>query len=56
MATTATERRLLIGGEWVETDEWIDVRSPYSGDAVGRVPKAGAALLERGQPVDRDGI
>jgi acyl-CoA reductase-like NAD-dependent aldehyde dehydrogenase len=42
MATTATERRLPIGGEWVETGEWIDVRSPYSGDVVGRVAKAGA--------------
>jgi acyl-CoA reductase-like NAD-dependent aldehyde dehydrogenase len=37
-----TEKRLLIGGEWVETGEWIDVRSPYSGDVVGRVAKAGA--------------
>jgi acyl-CoA reductase-like NAD-dependent aldehyde dehydrogenase len=42
VATTATEKRLLIGGEWVETGEWIDVRSPYSGDVVGRVAKAGA--------------
>ena len=40
--TTATEKRLLVGGEWVETGDWIDVRSPYSGEAVGRVPKAGA--------------
>jgi acyl-CoA reductase-like NAD-dependent aldehyde dehydrogenase len=37
-----SERRLLIGGEWIETGEWIDVRSPYSGDVVGRVAKAGA--------------
>jgi acyl-CoA reductase-like NAD-dependent aldehyde dehydrogenase len=36
-----TEKRLLIGGEWIETGEWIDVRSPYSGDVVGRVAKAG---------------
>src|SRR5262245_54383444 len=41
MAATATEKRLLVGGEWLETGRWIDVRSPYSGDAVGRVPKAG---------------
>jgi acyl-CoA reductase-like NAD-dependent aldehyde dehydrogenase len=43
MAATATERRLLIGGDWVETGDWVDVRSPYSGDVVGRVAKAGAA-------------
>jgi acyl-CoA reductase-like NAD-dependent aldehyde dehydrogenase len=42
MATTATERRLLIGGEWVETGDWVEVRSPYSGEVVGRVAKAGA--------------
>jgi acyl-CoA reductase-like NAD-dependent aldehyde dehydrogenase len=42
VAVTATERKLLIGGEWVETGEWIEVRSPYSGDVVGRVAKAGA--------------
>jgi acyl-CoA reductase-like NAD-dependent aldehyde dehydrogenase len=41
MAATATERKLLIGGEWLETGEWVDVRSPYSGDVVGRVAKAG---------------
>jgi acyl-CoA reductase-like NAD-dependent aldehyde dehydrogenase len=37
-----SEKRLLIGGEWIETGEWIDIRSPYSGDVVGRVAKAGA--------------
>jgi acyl-CoA reductase-like NAD-dependent aldehyde dehydrogenase len=42
MAATATEKRLLVAGEWVETGDWIDVRSPYSGDVVGRVAKAGA--------------
>ena len=43
MAATAIERKLLIGGEWVETGEWQEVRSPYSGEVVGRVAKAGAA-------------
>ncbi len=42
MAATATERKLLIGGEWVETGDWHEVRSPYSGEVVGRVAKAGA--------------
>ena len=42
MATTAVERKLLIGGEWVETAEWIEVRSPYDGALVGRVPRGGA--------------
>ena len=47
MAVTATERKLLIGGEWVETGDWQDVRSPYSGDVVGRVAKAGAEETRR---------
>src|SRR5687768_12492860 len=43
MAATASDQKLLIGGEWVETGEWADVRSPYSGELVGRVARAGAA-------------
>jgi acyl-CoA reductase-like NAD-dependent aldehyde dehydrogenase len=42
MVAALTEKRLLIGGEWVATGEWIEVRSPFSGDLVGRVAKAGA--------------
>jgi acyl-CoA reductase-like NAD-dependent aldehyde dehydrogenase len=42
MAATATERKLLIGGEWVETGEWMEVLSPYNDEVVGRVPKATA--------------
>jgi len=42
VVASLTEKRLLIAGEWVETGAWIDVRSPYSGDVVGRVAKAGA--------------
>ncbi len=47
MAVTATERKLFVGGEWIETGEWLEVRSPYSGDVVGRVAKAGADETRR---------
>jgi acyl-CoA reductase-like NAD-dependent aldehyde dehydrogenase len=47
MATTATERSLLIDGEWVETGTWLEVRSPYSGEVVGRVAKGGRAEAQR---------
>ena len=47
MATTATERKLFVGGEWIETGDWVEVRSPYSGDVVGRVAKGGAAETRR---------
>jgi acyl-CoA reductase-like NAD-dependent aldehyde dehydrogenase len=47
MAATATERKLLIDGEWIETGDWLEIRSPYSGDVVGRVAKGGAAEARR---------
>jgi acyl-CoA reductase-like NAD-dependent aldehyde dehydrogenase len=47
MATVTTERKLFVGGEWVETGDWIDVHSPYSGEVVGRVAKAGAEETRR---------
>src|SRR5438093_899811 len=47
MAATATERKLFVGGEWLETGDWIEIRSPYSGDTVARVAKAGAAETRR---------
>jgi acyl-CoA reductase-like NAD-dependent aldehyde dehydrogenase len=47
MAVTAQERKLLIGGEWVDTGDWIEVASPYSGETVGRVAKAGAEETRR---------
>ena len=47
MAVTAIDRKLLIGGEWIETGDWIDVRSPYSGEIVGRVASGGAEETRR---------
>ena len=47
MATTALERKLLIAGEWLETGDWIEVKSPYSGESVARVVKAGADETRR---------
>ncbi len=47
MAVTARERKLLLDGDWVETGEWHEVRSPFSGEVVGRVARAGAAETQR---------
>ncbi len=41
MSVTVDERLLLVGGEWVETGEWHEIRSPYSGEVIGRCPRAG---------------
>ena len=38
---------LRIGGEEVETGEWIEVRSPQTGELLARVGKAGPAEIER---------
>src|ERR687888_880978 len=50
MAVTVTERKLFVAGRWIETGDWLEVRSPYSGEVVGRVAKAGAA--ETRQAID----
>ena len=47
MTATVGEHRLLIGGEQVETGEWVEVRSPFSGEVIGRVAKGGAAETRR---------
>jgi len=43
----SADRRLLVGGEWLDTGDWIDVRSPYSGDVVGRAGRGNAALVRQ---------
>jgi acyl-CoA reductase-like NAD-dependent aldehyde dehydrogenase len=42
IVTRAASRGLYLAGEWVETGDWDDVRSPYSGEVVGRVARGGA--------------
>jgi acyl-CoA reductase-like NAD-dependent aldehyde dehydrogenase len=41
MAMTETVQKLLVGGEWYETGQTIDVTSPYDGSVVGRVAYGG---------------
>ena len=41
MAVTVQERKLLLDGGWIETGDWQDVNSPYSGEPVARVARAG---------------
>ncbi|HET8815130.1 MAG TPA: aldehyde dehydrogenase family protein [Solirubrobacterales bacterium] len=43
----ATDHKLLAAGQWIETGEWGEVRSPYDGSVVGRVAQADEALAER---------
>src|SRR5215471_17967362 len=47
MATTTDTHKLLLDGDWLETGESIEVLSPYSGDVVGRIAKAGAGEAAR---------
>ncbi len=43
----ATDHKLLVAGEWLETGEWSEIRSPYDGTVVGRVAVGDAALVDR---------
>jgi acyl-CoA reductase-like NAD-dependent aldehyde dehydrogenase len=43
----AVDHKLLAAGEWLETGEWDEVRSPYDGTVVGRVAQGDAALVDR---------
>ncbi|MGN6275435.1 MAG: aldehyde dehydrogenase family protein [Solirubrobacterales bacterium] len=43
----ATDHKLLAAGEWRETGEWDEVKSPYDGSVVGRVAHGDEALVER---------
>jgi acyl-CoA reductase-like NAD-dependent aldehyde dehydrogenase len=42
IAERVASRGLFLAGEWLETGEWDDVRSPYSGNVVGRVARGTA--------------
>ncbi len=39
--------KTFIGGEWVETDETIDVVDKYSKEVIGRVPKASKETVNK---------
>jgi acyl-CoA reductase-like NAD-dependent aldehyde dehydrogenase len=43
----ATDHKLLAAGEWKETGEWDEVKSPYDGSVVGRVAQADEALANK---------
>jgi acyl-CoA reductase-like NAD-dependent aldehyde dehydrogenase len=46
-AVQAVDHKLLAAGEWLETGEWGEVKSPYDGTVVGRVAEGDAALVDR---------
>jgi acyl-CoA reductase-like NAD-dependent aldehyde dehydrogenase len=43
----ATDHKLYVAGEWMETGEWSEIKAPYDGTLIGRVPKGDAALVEK---------
>ncbi|HET9186238.1 MAG TPA: aldehyde dehydrogenase family protein, partial [Solirubrobacterales bacterium] len=47
-ATLASaDHQLLLAGEWTQTGEWDEVKSPYDGSLVGRVAQGDEALVDR---------
>lgn len=49
------EKKILIGGEWVEKDEKIDVIYPYTQEVIGRVSKATESDVERAVELAQEG-
>ena len=45
--TTQAVRKILVDGEWYETGETLDVRSPFDGSVVAQVAYGGAADARR---------
>src|SRR3954467_4795238 len=43
----ATDHKLYVAGEWIETGEWSEVKAPYDQTLIGRVPKGDAALVDK---------
>jgi acyl-CoA reductase-like NAD-dependent aldehyde dehydrogenase len=46
-AVQAVDHELLAAGEWIETGEWAEVKSPYDGSVMGRVAQGDAELVDR---------
>src|SRR5512146_1603602 len=47
MAASTIDHALLIDGQQVETGDWTNVLSPYSGEIIGRIAAGGAAETRR---------
>ena len=52
----ATDHKLLVAGEWIETGEWSEVQSPYDGTLIGRVPTGDAAVVDKAVDAARRGL
>ncbi|NBC89195.1 MAG: aldehyde dehydrogenase family protein [Alphaproteobacteria bacterium] len=50
----AKQYRNLIGGEMIETGEWLDVVNPASEDVIGQVPACGQGELDRAVTAARE--
>jgi acyl-CoA reductase-like NAD-dependent aldehyde dehydrogenase len=50
----ATDHKLLVAGEWVETGDWGEVESPYDQSPVGRVALGDAATVDRAARAARE--
>lgn len=42
-----TDHKLFVAGERLETGEWSEVKAPYDGELIGRVPKADASVVTK---------
>ena len=47
----ATDHKLYVAGDWIDTGEWSEVNAPYDGTLIGRVPKGDASLVDKAKDV-----
>ena len=41
------DHKLLLAGDWIETGDWDELKSPYDQSTIGRVAQGDAALVDR---------
>lgn len=56
MSEAVRDYRLLVAGEWVDGGSWHQVRSPYNGEVVGRVPLDNGDLVNRAVASAREAL
>lgn len=46
--------KTFIGGQWVQTEEYLDVTDKYSGEVIAKVPKADQSLVDKAVKVAQE--
>ena len=50
------EKKMLLGGQWVDKEEKIEVIYPYTGEVIGRVPKGSEEDVNKAIEIAKEGF